>query len=267
MGGRSGEQSAAIRASSFSSGQPPPSSSLIRDLSIQLGTMIPDAEFVSSHASRLFHYLTTADRTTASTKEGRFSKYELRRDMVSNREYYEAACFYLAVEASEGGNVARGLRELSAKRIADARRDAARKATADGNDGDGAEDDAGEEEEEERTLTVSDVSRVAGLLEATFETVIDCVREWTAGLPAAPATVGGDADGSSAGGGGPTVLFEIMDSGEAKVSEFDRWKEKVLREARVKAQKKIIEGKSGGCQDWRTVAADDALRAAGLLRR
>jgi hypothetical protein len=47
-------------------------------------------------------------------------------------------------------------------------------------------------------------------------------------------------------------------------SEYEQWKERVLREARISATKTIEEGGGSGSKDWLKVAADAVLREAGL---
>ena len=87
---------------------------LIRDLCIQLGPMIPDADFATSYAIKLFELLSSMDginslqqqqqQSNTNTLESsrRISRYQLINDMKHYQEEYEAACFYLAVKKSEG---------------------------------------------------------------------------------------------------------------------------------------------------------------------
>eukprot|EP00581_Thalassiosira_minuscula_P001140 CAMPEP_0183734904 /NCGR_PEP_ID=MMETSP0737-20130205/45122_1 /TAXON_ID=385413 /ORGANISM="Thalassiosira miniscula, Strain CCMP1093" /LENGTH=219 /DNA_ID=CAMNT_0025968521 /DNA_START=1 /DNA_END=656 /DNA_ORIENTATION=- len=152
---------------------------LIRDLCIQLGPMIPDAEFATSYALRLFEVLLSVDGVEhrANSSKRRLSRYELRRDMERHQEYYEAACFYLAVKKSEGesSHLKKAAKKTGSKK--DSKHVSIKEEGG---------NEAMEEEEEDgyddRPLTEMDVIRAANLLESEFKTVIDYVRDWTDGV-------------------------------------------------------------------------------------
>ena len=176
----------------------------------------------------------------------------------------------MAAKRSEGGDVAAQLLKTLAikkKNIA-AKKD---------NVNDGVEDDADEDDDDrdhgERQLQESDVVLAAGLLEGTFGTVLDCVRDLTGGNASALMDIAPRRPGDG-GEGKFKPMFEVASGdGVSKKtvivrrpvdSEYERWKERVLREARISATKTIEEGGGSGSKDWLKVAADAVLREAGL---
>jgi hypothetical protein len=284
-GGKRDESSSTARATASRGGpttlQP---TDLIRDLCIRLGPMIPDAESVASYALGTFRYLASGnhrkrpddddDRGGGAKKRPRFTAYELRRDMERYPEYYEAACFYLAVKRSEGENVhflmncankiknATSINPRATRKGDEQRGD---DAEGSGEDGEG-EDDS--DLDDERHLMEIDVIAEANLLEGTFKTVLACVRDLTNGA-SFPSMVAGDRVGGTSDGS--LTLFEVAGvkgknggrpGTDPSDSAFEQWKLRVLQEAKRAATKEI--GRQDDNGDWLTRAADEVLRRAGL---
>ena len=152
----------------------------------------------------------------------------------------------MAAKRSEGGDVAAQLLKTLAikkKNIA-AKKD---------NVNDGVEDDADEDDDDrdhgERQLQESDVVLAAGLLEGTFGTVLDCVRDLMGGntsalMDIAPCRPGDGGEGKFkpmfevASGDGDGVSKKTAIVRQPVDSEYERWKERVLREARISATKR-----------------------------
>ena len=195
--------------------------------------------------------------------------------------FFEAACFYLAVKKSEGGSYK--LKQMMSKKNAAAKKKDSKSPSTLSKDEGGIRDAEGEDEDDpnddDRPLHEADVISAANLLEGTFKTVLDYVKDWTEGLAillnAVPqtnheATSGGtltktlfevagekNDDGSGSGGVvGPACNNRVDDA-------FEQWKQKVLSDAKTSAMKTINEG-GAESKDWLTVAADEVLRKAGL---
>jgi hypothetical protein len=258
---------------------------LIRDLCIRLGPMIPDADFAASYALRMFRYLASGNHIRrsednddrgggASKKRPRFTTYELQRDMERYPDYYEAACFYLAVKRSEGDNAHFLINGSNKNKTANAINPrATRKGDEQrGEDAEGSGEDGGGEDDayadDERHLTEIDVIAEANLLECTFKTVLSSVRDLTNGA-SFPSMVAGDGVGGTRVGS--STLFEVAGKkGEIdgrpgtdpSDSAFEQWKRRVLQEAKTASTKEI--GRQDDDGDWLTRAADEVLRRAGL---
>mmetsp|Transcript_21931 Transcript_21931/g.41417 ORF Transcript_21931/g.41417 Transcript_21931/m.41417 type:complete len:310 (+) Transcript_21931:472-1401(+) len=248
---------------------------LIRDLCIQLGPMIPDAEFATSYSTRIFETLTNIDgieleKSKTNTSKRRFSKYELRRDMERHQEYYEAACFYLAVKKSEGESS--HLKNTKKKKKGSKKTNDIKAFLGDDDDGlvGDVRDEDDEDGEDERTLNELDVIGASNLLEGTFKTVLAYVRDWTEGI-SIPLHDLDDIQGDKAGEEAKSLFkvegVEIADGSGGRVkiepldNAFERWKRKVLHDAEYSVKKKM---KGGDDADWLTIAADEVLRKAGL---
>jgi hypothetical protein len=208
----------------------------------------------------------------APEKRPRFSAYELRRDMQRHQEYYEAACFFLAVKRIEGENSRYFIRGSNRNRTAAAAANskATKKDDERGDGADGSEEDGGGDDDDvddERHLTEMDVITEANLLEGTFNTVLGCVRDLTNGMSISLTVAGDRAGGTS---GGSSALFKVAgekggnDGGnrmDPPRSAFEQWKDRVLREAKMAATKETGRRDDG---DWLTRAADQVLQRAGL---
>ena len=252
-------------------------SNLIRDLCIQLGPIIPDAEFATSYAMKLFDFLNSWDVGANRQQQQQQSKrkgstYQLRQDLKRNQEYYEAACLYLAVKKSEGESSHLINANANSKKNIGKKKDSKfAKKKKDNDEGIGLEDDGGEEEEgdndvdtDDRQLNEMDVIRAANLLESTFKTVLAYVKDLTEGVSISLEPVNRE----------PTTktLFEVQDTKKEKDDQtittrpihtdnaFEQWKHKVLQNAKESVMKK-----EGGDKDWLTLAADEVLRKAGII--
>lgn len=244
---------------------------LVRDLCIKLGSMIPDAEFATIYSMKMFGMLANMEgmERQANNSKRRFSRHELRRDLERHQEYYEAACFYLAVKKSEGESSY--LKATNKKDAPERGRNSAM--PTDG--ADSADDTEGEDYgdgEDERQLSEMDVVRAANLMEGTLRTVLDYVRDWTEGMSISLGISPGRG-GSHSGRQGDTAtkaLFEVAkgeDGGcgllttDPMENAFKLWKRKVLQDAKASATRKMKEGD----ENWLAVAADDILRKASEM--
>lgn len=266
---------------------------LIRDLCIQLGPLIPDAEFAAAYAFKLFKVLQLQSRTTqqskhqSSTKQRRFSMYELRRDMERNQEYYEATCFYLAVKKSEGESSIKqtAAAAATAKAAAAKKKKGGKSSTKKkGNEGidssqalEEDEDDKIDNEDDDRPLTEMDVIHAGNLLESTFKDVRDWTESITEGILISldSLSAGKNKIGSTDGATTKTkTLFEVKDKkkkdGNDKKAKpiyvdfaFEQWKQKVLLDTKASVEEKNTNEKEGSA-DWLTLAANEVLRQAEL---
>lgn len=248
--------------------------SLVKQLCIQLGTMISDAEFVNSHALQLFREVQRATTTASAATDTKRSKYQLYKDIERNQVYYEAACFYLAVMKSESGSHVL-IRENNKKSSIERRKDT--KPRKKGNQLHNDMDDNDMEEyqhgfEEERPLNELDVIREANLLEGTFRTILAFVHNSTKdGDMNQRSSNIGDGRGASTNG-----LFELPgENGRVAGNQdlrksnshcnalFEVWKERVLHQAKMSVQEQMKDGDSEG--DWLSLAAEEVLGQAGLM--
>ena len=213
--------------------------------------MIPDAEFATSYAARLFEMLTNnvdvMERQANSSKR-RFSKYELRRDMEYNPQFYEAACFYLAVEKSEGESS--HLKNVSRKSFA--RKNT--KSSLAKDEGDNGTMEVEEDDgDDDRPLNELDVIRAANLLEGTFKDVLDVVRDWTAGVSISLDVLpGGSGDKTIQAGetscASTKTLFQVAVENDGRDSRpktnlicsvFEQWKQKILQDAKTSVMERL----------------------------
>ena len=115
----------------------------IRDLSIRLGSMVEDGDGSARKGEALFE--TVVNHILDSTDIVKSSQKALLSDIKRNKSSYEAACFYLSVNDSEGAGSGSTKKKKS---------NSAKAGT-----GDGAQSD----EDEERNLTLSDIMDAAKL--------------------------------------------------------------------------------------------------------
>ena len=240
---------------------------LIRELCIKLGPLIPDAEFVSKYATKLFDTLASnaSNKRLRSSKSSDSRIQHLRQDMVRFLECYEGACFFLAVKESEGANYNELLKmkasaEMSLKNQQN--RTEMKKKSSDGgrrkeedpskyNAGDDDQDDDNEEvdddTEDDRPMNEMDVVTAACLSERTFSEVLAYVKEFAReivisvddGDQKKPA--GKKKNGSKKGTGsdqrfvGRSVIVESNYHSDKPMRrsgnnvEFERWKKSVLK--------------------------------------
>lgn len=117
----------------------------IRDLSIRLGSMVEDGDGSARRGEALFE--TVVHHILDSTDIVKSSQKALLSDIERNKASYEAACFYLSVNDSEGAGTSSGSTKKKKSNSAKA------------GTGDGAQSD----EDEERNLTISDIMDAAKL--------------------------------------------------------------------------------------------------------
>ncbi len=241
--------------------------SLIRQLCIQLGTMIADAEFVHSYAIQLFIEVQSSSNT--ATTASKRSNYELDKDMERNQVYYEAACFYLAVMKSEGDR-SHSLMKGNNKSYSTQKKESKSKKKGEqlnnGLDDEAEEDNNGDDDE--RPLNEMDVIREANLIEGTFRTVLAYVRDWTKGVTI---SLPSDRNGTSTDRLLGLEVAEAKDGGQddgvtgknnpSRNVGFERWKVKVLNEAKMSVMEQM---KEGDRRDWLSLAAEEVLSKAGL---
>ena len=266
---------------------------LIRDLCIQLGPMIPDADFATSYAIKLFELLSSMDgidslqqqqqqsKTNTFDSSRRISRYQLINDMKHYQEEYEAACFYLAVKKSEGesfhlSNSKKAAAATTSKSVSKSTKKKSSKGLEDEED---VEDDAiDNNEDDDRPLNEQDIIRAANLQEGMFKQVLDYLRKILAqgtvsintldsALLSAPGQKGSSAKGGSVGSAATKTLFEVQNKNDMQVKinhtidhAFEQWKYKVLEDAKTSVMKNSRQEQS----DLLSLAADEVLRKAGL---
>ena len=270
---------------------------LIRDLCIQLGPMIPDADFATSYAIKLFELLSSMDginslqqqqqqsNTKTLDSSRRISRYQLINDMKHYQEEYEAACFYLAVKKSEGesSHLSNSKKATAAAATSKSVSKSTKKKSSKGlEDEEDLEDDAMDDnEDDDRPLNVEDIIRAANLQEGMFKQVLDYLRKILAqgtvsitldsALLSEPGQKGSSAKDGSVGSAAATkTLFEVQDKNDqsdmqVKINHtidhaFEQWKYKVLEDAKTSVMKKSRQEQS----DLLSLAADEVLRKAGL---
>ena len=264
-------------------------SDLIRDLCIQLGPMIPDAEFALNYATNMFHFLTHPRMYSDSVPSERRRQFmEVKSDLERHQEYYEAVCFYLAVKKSEGTN------NSYSKRIAKKKANRIDHKLSLQNNKDGTMEDVDDEEEEEendddRPLNEVDVCATANLLEGTFKTVIALVSDLIQDIQldlGKGASSGFNIDESGKDDGAKSGKRKVNIEGDGKVAKgnnqpsiheqnssinnaFEKWKHQVLREAKDAALEKVKEKGDATAatleeRDLLHNAADEVLRSFGL---
>jgi len=155
-------------------------STLIGELCIQLGSMVPDYEFVLSYAKSVFYFLINP-RKLLSEQEMLTKRREfilLGRDIYANKSSFEAVCFYLAVKKCEGSN--ESLSKWSAQRKAHENFKATSGTGA--SDGQNLDHDDDEDIDADLTLKEYDVINAANILENNFKTIFDLVLRITQGV-------------------------------------------------------------------------------------
>jgi hypothetical protein len=229
--------------------------------------MIADAEFVHSYAIQLFIEVQSSSNT--ATTASKRSNYELDKDMERNQVYYEAACFYLAVMKSEGDR-SHSLMKGNNKSYSTQKKESKSKKKGaqlnNGLDDEAEEDNNGDDDE--RPLNEMDVIREANLIEGTFRTVLAYVQDWTKGVTI---SLPSDRNGTSTDRLLGLEVAEAKDGGQddgvtgknnpSRNVGFERWKVKVLNEAKMSVMEQM---KEGDRRDWLSLAAEEVLSKAGL---
>ena len=172
---------------------------LIRDLCINLGPLIPDADFVFKYATKLFEALSNnaSNKKSISSSSRRREQEMLRQDMSRVVECYEGACFYLAVKESEGANYNDVLKKKASAKVTlknqQKKEEAKKKNSAGGgggrkkdspkknnndvqNDADADQDDENDTDDD-RPMNEMDVVTAACLSERTFKEVLVEVKK------------------------------------------------------------------------------------------
>lgn len=142
----------------------PSTTTLIRDLCIQLGPMIPNAELAASYAQKLFSTLTNESNEKRHSRE----QILLMDDISRNQEYYEAACLFLAVQKIEGSDYQ--------KPKAQKKKVQTKKGTQTVSITEESDEDNDEEMDEDQTLSERDIISAAKLREGMFKDTLECVN-------------------------------------------------------------------------------------------
>jgi hypothetical protein len=243
-------------------------SGLIRDLCITLGPLIPDAEFVFKYATKLFVALGNGTSSGSSSRNSRQEQQSLRKDMERCLEYYEGACFYLAVKECEGANYNDVLKKKASskmimknqKREEEVTDDAGWRSEVRGNGDKDEKNNEGDDDDsdDDRPMNEMDVVMAACLSENTFKTVLDYVKKHAKDIvisldditdqkKPAKKKKGNAEKGTSCVAneyGGQSVIVEnCVNSGwqsmscqSGNYSEFELWKRKVLDSTFAKIQ-------------------------------
>jgi hypothetical protein len=135
----------------------------------------------------------------------------------------------------------------------------------------GLDDEAEEDnngDDDERPLNEMDVIREANLIEGTFRTVLAYVQDWTKGVTI---SLPSDRNGTSTDRLLGLEVAEAKDGGQddgvtgknnpSRNVGFERWKVKVLNEAKMSVMEQMKEGDK---RDWLSLAAEEVLSKAGL---
>ena len=212
--------------------------------------MISDAEFTVACATKIF--TTLANASSNSFKRSRHSKHQLmRNDILRNMEYYEAACFFFAVQKSEGGSGSNAKAKSGSKKSTSRKESKASLVTASTRDGSDAEEEKMEDDnDDDRSLTEMDVIRAVGLMERMFKDVLSIVKEWmqddSITLDVATPSYGTAADKEAEEQGMKVTANKGTDENEDETAvpprllrsakkEYESWKRHVLEDARRKA--------------------------------
>lgn len=255
-------------------------SGLIRDLCINLGPLIPDAEFVFKYATKLFDALSNnnvGNKKSKSSSSQRREQVSLRQDMARCLECYEGACFYLAVKESEGANYNDVLKKKASAKLSlknQQKKDEIKKKNAkeDGpknnNNGDQNDEDDPDDEDDtddDRPMNEMDVIMAACLSESTFMTVLAYVKKYAQDFvislddttdqkqPAKKQRKGAVKDAGRRFGGQSVIVEGDIRGASKKNAEFEKWKQKVLNTA--------ISNSQEGSGDQR-MSRTDALQCA-----
>mmetsp|Transcript_10650 Transcript_10650/g.16070 ORF Transcript_10650/g.16070 Transcript_10650/m.16070 type:complete len:463 (-) Transcript_10650:1143-2531(-) len=242
-------------------------SGLIRDLCINLGPLIPDAEFVFKYATKIFDALANNVRnkkSTSSSSSRRREQDSLRQDMARCLDCYEGACFYLAVKESEGANYNDVLKKKASAKMSLKNQQKIKDVKKKNSDGGGRKeddpknnnygdqnDDVDQDDEDDtdddRPMNEMDVVMAACLSERTFKTVLAYVKEYAQDIvislddttnqkKSAKKQRNGARNDAVAGqrfGGRSVIVENDINSGKSrrrseKNVEFEQWKRKVL---------------------------------------
>ncbi|KAL3785083.1 hypothetical protein HJC23_001461 [Cyclotella cryptica] len=242
-----------------------PSTDLIRDLSIRLGPMIPNAELAASYAHQVFRALISYSNHSAFTG-GPDSKHRhmLMSDVSRNVKYYEAACFFLAVQKIEGSTHPTSKR---ATKTNPSKISAKPSSTMEESDADNSYEQV--DTDEDVTLHEMDIIKAANLREGMFNEVIECVKSYIQDIDVSLSTCKPDnlvsslPEGSSANA--------PMASKKQPVNEkYEKWKHDVLEKAKVAARRMLQNERSVITSDFDDkellqAAADEIFRKIGQL--
>lgn len=268
---------------------------LIRDLCINLGPLIPDAEFVLKYATKLFDSLCNSvsnyNKSNISSSQRR-EKDMLRQDISRYLECYEGACFYLAVKESEGNNYNDVLKKKASAKISlkhQQKKEEVKKKSGVGggrkedgpmnnNNGNQDNDDVDQDDEDDtdddRPMNEMDVVTAACLSERTFNEVLVVVRKYAQDIvislddttkqkqPAKKPRNSARKDASVAKRfGGQSVIIESDVNSRRRLSEnnaqFEQWKRKVLGDV---MKVKESGDKSMSREEVMKSAADEVVR-------
>ena len=268
-------------------------SGLIQDLCINLGPLIPDAEFVFKYATKLFDALSNNvgnnKKSKMSDSRQRHERNFLRQDMARCLECYEGACFYLAVKESEGANYNDVLKKKASAKLSlknQQKREDVKKKNEDGpknNNNNGDQDDEDDQDEEDdtdddRPMNEMDVVMAACLSERTFRTVLAHVKKYAQDFEITldditdqkqPAkkqrnvAMKNEMTGQNFGGQSVIVEGDICSWKSRRLSknnaQFEKWKQNILNAAITKKQEESGD-KSMSRKDALKCAADEVIR-------
>eukprot|EP00986_Skeletonema_menzelii_P003738 scaffold1185_cov143-Skeletonema_menzelii.AAC.32 len=269
---------------------------LIRDLCINLGPLISDAEFVFKYATRLFEALSNkaSNKKSSSSSQQRVQEM-LRQDMVRFLECYEGACFYLAVKESEGANYNDVLKKKASAKISlknqqkkeevkkknnsgsEGRKEDGPKNGNNGDQNDDVDQDDEDDIDDDRPMNEMDVVTAACLSERTFKEVLVEVKKYAQDIVISLDDTTGqkqpakkprnnaakDAAVAKRFGGQSVIIESDVNSRKSKHlsgsnAQFERWKRKVLDETIMKM--KGSGDKSMSREEAMRCAADEVIR-------
>jgi hypothetical protein len=242
-----------------------PSTELIKDLSIRLAPLIPNAELVASYAHKVFHALISCSNQSAFNGRPHSNHHQmLRNDVSRNVEYYEAACFFLAVQRIEGSTQPR-LNRLS---TANASKNFA-KPSSTTEESDGEDNHQHVDTDEDLTLNEMDIIKAANLREGLFNEVIECVKSYIQNVDISFSISKPNSQLSSLYEGSPANA-PTLSKKHAVNEKYTMWKHDTLEKAKEAARRTLKNESSDTTREFEDeellhAVASEVFRKFGLI--
>jgi hypothetical protein len=209
-----------------------PSTDLMKDLSIRLAPLIPNAELVASYAHKVFHALISYSNQSAFNGRLHSNHHQmLRNDVSRNVEYYEAACFFLAVQKIEGSTHPRRNRLSTANASKNFAKPSSTTEESDGEDNHQQVDT-----DEDLTLNEMDIIKAANLREGMFNEVIECVKSYIQNVDFSFSISKPNSQLSSLSEGSPANA-PTSSKKHAVNEKYTKWKQDILEKAKEAARR------------------------------
>ncbi|KAL7517408.1 hypothetical protein ACHAWX_002475 [Stephanocyclus meneghinianus] len=241
-----------------------PPTDLIKDLSIRLAPLISNAEMVASYAHEVFHALISYSNQSASNGKPHSNLHQmLRNDVSRNVEYYEAACFFLAVQKIEGSTHP----SLTKPSTVNASKNFA-KPSSTTEESDGEDDHQQVDTDEDLTLNEMDIIKAANLREGMFNEVIDCVKSYLQNFDTSFSMIKPNSQLSSLSEGSPANA-SVSSKKHAVNEKYTKWKHDILKNAKEAARRTLKNESSDITREFEDeellhAAAGEVFRKFGL---